>query len=72
MRDLQKNPVKKRKEQIMFWFSNKKEEKENKNFNVIITGYGGQGVLTITELISKIALSKTIGYNNTRELIFLM
>jgi indolepyruvate ferredoxin oxidoreductase beta subunit len=42
----------------MFWFSNKKEEKENKNFNVIITGYGGQGVLTITELISKIALSK--------------
>jgi len=44
----------------MFWFSNKKEEEKNKNFNIIVSGYGGQGVITLAELISKIALSKEL------------
>ncbi len=41
---------------IKFW--QKKSSKTDKNFNLIITGYGGQGVITLADLISKIALKE--------------
>lgn len=41
---------------IKFW--QKKPSKTEQNFNLIISGFGGQGVITLADLVSKIALSQ--------------
>ncbi len=41
---------------IKFW--QKKSSKTDQNFNLIISGYGGQGVITLANLVSKIALKE--------------
>lgn len=39
-------------------YKEKSKMKKMKTFNLIITGYGGQGVLTLTEIITKAALKQ--------------
>ena len=41
---------------LKFW--QKKPAKTGQSFNLIITGFGGQGVITLADLVSKIALSQ--------------
>lgn len=44
---------------MIFWFGkNNQKTATAKNYNIVITGYGGQGVITLANFISELALEK--------------